>query len=217
MAKSREGKRGVYFGSLFSESEILTETEMRVNANYIYSELSNAGWTANSISAILGNLQAESSINPGRWQGDNVGNYDNGYGLVQWTPATNYTDWCLGQGFNDPSEMDANLSRILYEVENGLQWIPTNSYNFSFADFTASSESVSNLAKAFLLNYERPKDQSDEVQNYRSSLAEAWYTYLTGTAPIDTDIPITKAKKSKYNFLLFNAKRRNAKWKGKHF
>lgn len=73
-------------------------------------------------------MQSESAINPGRWQSDIVMPQDStyaGYGLVQWTPYTKYTNWIVNQGFSDPSEMDANIFRILYEVANDLQWIAT--------------------------------------------------------------------------------------------
>lgn len=54
--------------------------------------------------------------------------------------------------------MDNNLSRIIYEVQNNLQWIPTSQYNYSFSDFTHSTDTPYNLAMAFIVNYERPAD-----------------------------------------------------------
>lgn len=216
MANLRTGINGSYYGSLYSESEPLSQTEMELNADYIFKSLGlNAGWTANSVCALLGNMQAESTFNPGRWQNDNVGSTSNGYGLVQWTPSTKYTDWCTENGISDPSEMDNNLVRILYEVENGLQWIARDDYPLSFEEFTKSSESIDYLAKAFLLCYERPADQSESVQNYRSELANNWYTYLKelyeGSLP---DVPTEQEekKKKKYNFLIHNARKRRELW-----
>ena len=92
-------------------------------------------------------------------------------GLVQWTPYTKYTTWVTG----DPSTMDNNLSRILYEVANNLQWIATTQYNYSFSDFTQSTDTPYNLAMAFLANYERPADPN---QPSRGTQAEYWYTFL---------------------------------------
>lgn len=205
MATLRSGIFGTYYGSTKGTSESLTTSEMRMNADYIYSSLKSSGWSINSIAAILGNIQAESTINPGRWEGDAV--YEGaGFGLVQWTPHSKYIDWCSSEGIDDYTEMDANLLRILYEVDNKIQWIPTSTYNFSFELFTISDLPVSELSKAFLLNYERPKDQSVSVQNYRASLSEAWYEYLTGTQPDD---PVIKPKKKKgYKFILFKKTRR---------
>lgn len=208
----RAGSVGAYYGSPWGASSPCNTVQQQTNAFYIHTYLRARGWTTNAIAGMLGNMQVESSINPGRWQNDDVGNYELGYGLVQWTPPTKYTNWCTENGYDDPSEMDNALNRIIYELASGLQWIPTNSYNMSFGEFATSNLSPSELAKVFLLNYERPADQSTSAQNYRGGLANSWYLYLTGSEPpeVDPDEPsiITKAKKRKYNFLLFNRKRR---------
>lgn len=209
----RTGLFGAYYGNTYDSSNVLNQEQMQLNANYIFSYLKNKGWSDNSISALLGNMQAESSINPGRWQSDRVGGDESGHGysLVQWTPYTKYTNWCSEQGFEDPSEMDTALARVIYEVENGIQWIPVGRFSdMSFKDFTTSSESVSELAAAFLLCYERPKDQSTEKQLYRGELAKAWYEYLLGVTPSDPDSPSRKNKKSKFKFILFKNQNRRS-------
>lgn len=182
MSNLRKGICGQYYGSYLSESKALTETQMDLNATYIATYLMSMGWTQNAVAAILGNMQAESTLNPGRWQGGNVGNNSGGYGLVQWTPASKYFDWCEDCGYNDPSSMDVNIERILYELKNNIQWIATSSYNLSFKEFSTSTKDVAYLAKAFLLNYERPADQSTSVQEYRAGLAESWYNHISSLA-----------------------------------
>ena len=210
MAASRSGIFGEYYGSLFSESEALSESEMKTNADYIYSYFNSKNWTLNACAALLANMNAESAINPGRWQSDSVGAAEMGYGLVQWTPATKYLDWCTANGYSDPSEMDANLARISYEIENGVQWIPKESFNnMTFSEFANSHESVSYLTKAFMLSYERPSDQSEEAQNNRALLGEKWLDYLSGSVP---QPPSILKQKKKYNFLLFQQKRRMKTW-----
>lgn len=220
MAEERVGTYGKYYGNGFGASEQLSEDQMKVNANYVYAALSDRGWSKNAICGMLGNMQAESSINPGRWQSDDVGNTSLGYGLVQWTPATKYITWCDSTvDYTDPSEMDANLARILYEVEKGIQWIATGSYGLSFKEFTTSNLPTGELAKAFLLNYERPADQSESVQAYRASNAEQWYKVVTGdgtSSGTDTETA-TKKKRKGFNFVLFNRRRRMSQWTGKPF
>lgn len=76
--------------------------------------------------------------------------------------------------------MDNNISRILYEVENNIQWIATSTYNYSFYEFTQSTDTPYNLALAFLANYERPEDPN---QPARGTQAEFWYEYLGGITP----------------------------------
>lgn len=179
MVIERTGTYGSYFGTTYDDSAALTQSEMEVNALYIYNSLTASGWSIESICGMLGNMQVESSLNPGRWENDTVGGDPtaHGYGLVQWTPYTNYTDWATSSGYSDPSIMDANLARINYELENNLQWIPTMIYPMSFAAFKVSTASPEVLAMTFLANYERPANPSQPI---RGEYALAWYSYLSG-------------------------------------
>lgn len=205
MSNLRSGTYGDYYGSFFGESSALTTEQMTVNVAYITKFLRANGWTDNSIAAICGNMQAESSLNPGRWQSEDVGNYNLGYGLVQWTPATKYINWCATEGIA-PEDMDSGLKRILYELENNIQWIATNSYNYSFKSFSKSTAPPSILAAAFMLNYERPADQSASAQTNRGNRANIWYEYITGISGGGSGGSTTTKKKRKgFNFVLFNA------------
>lgn len=206
MVELRTGSVGGYFGTRESESEPLNESQMQANSVYIFRYLHARGWSIQAIAGILGNMEAESTINPGRWQSDDVLNMSLGYGLVQWTPSTKYIDWCGENGIADFSAMDSNLERILYEVENNIQWIATDRYNFSFKEFSVRQTNVQDLAKAFLLNYERPADQSESVQNYRADNASKWLNYLSDY--IDEEIITPENyKKRKFNFVLFRKRR----------
>jgi hypothetical protein len=155
------------------ESRALTMDEMTVNAQYILDYLTAKGWTKNAVCGMLGNMQSESSINPARWQGDQIGNTSAGFGLVQWTPATKYLDWASANGY-DYKSMTGNLERILYEVENGLQWYAPD---MTFQEFTQSTDSPYNLGIKFISAYERPADPN---QPARGTQAENWYSILTG-------------------------------------
>lgn len=156
-----------------SGNRYLTLAEMQVNARYIYQFLSSRGWTLNAIAGMLGNFQKESTINPGIWQSLDEGNTSLGYGLVQWTPATKYLDWCTSEGL-EPSDMDSALLRIIYELENGLQYYPTDDYPETFSQFKTSTKSAYYLGMAFVYNYERPASATSE----RGENAQYWYDYL---------------------------------------
>lgn len=202
MIHERQGKYGTYYGSYFDESDYMTQAQMETNATYIFNYLSNEGWTKEAISGILGNMQAESNINPGCWESNNVGDMVHGYGLVQWTPASKYINWCNG----DASEMDNNLARICYEVENGLQWISTDTYDFSFKDYVKMHESPPFLASAFLKNYERA---DVEVEEQRRENASRWYSFLEGKDYEDGNggtFPYISRKKKGFKFYLFKRK-----------
>lgn len=152
----------------------LTQAEMETNARYIWNYLGSKGWSLNAVAGMLGNMQTESTINPGIWEGLNAGTGP-GFGLVQWTPYTKYTQWCDDRNL-DPADMDSALQRIEYELENGLQYYKTSSYPLSFAEFKVSTESPYYLGMAFLANYERP---AVSYQPRRGEQAEQWYEYLS--------------------------------------
>ena len=172
--------------SYVTGNRYLTQAEMTTNAKYIWNYLGSRGWSKNAVAGMLGNMQTESTINPGIWEGLNSGTGP-GFGLVQWTPYTKYTEWCADRGL-DPSAMDSALKRIEYELDNGLQYYPTDSYPLTFAQFKVSTQTPEYLAQVFLHNYERPADSN---QPNRSTQARAWYNVLEGdpVTPEEPDTP----------------------------
>lgn len=155
----------------------LNETEMQNNALIIKAYLVSKGWSINAISGMLGNMESESTINPGIWQNLIEGSAGGGgFGLVQWTPWTNFTIWARDNGY-EPDDGNAQLKWIDEETESFGQWIATADYNFSFSTFKTSTESPSFLASAFLKNFERA---GDEVEAERRAQAEKWHSFLLG-------------------------------------
>ncbi len=163
-------------------NEYLSEAEKQINASYIASYLMGYGWTLNAVSGILGNIERESTVNPGLWQSLDEGNMSGGFGLVQWTPASNLISWCQNNGLNY-LDIDSQLRRILYELDNGLQYYATDSYPESFEEFTKSTKSPEYLASAFLHNYERA---GVSVEAERQQNARKWYNFLNGNVTPDT-------------------------------
>lgn len=177
-ADSDSGSSGDYMvsaqsGKFYSSNKYLTQDEMKTNAAYIYKVLKSKGWTTQAIAGMLGNMQTESTINPGLWQSMRENDMHMGFGLVQWTPASKYINWAKGKGL-DYKSLDANISRILWEVENKQQWI---NKSMSFKEFTQSTDSAYNLGLKFLAGYERP---ANPHQPKRGTQAETWYKFLTG-------------------------------------
>lgn len=176
-------------------SRPLTQSEMETNAAYIYNYLGSRGWTANAIAGMLGNFEAESTINPGRYQGDEPSG--SGWGLAQWTPHSKYTNWCDENGLVW-YEMDSALLRIIYEFENGVQYDNTpadSNYGIKSQAFIKSTDSPSWLAGCFLMNYEKPAsvlydpdsetyeehlEKKEKALAARGKNADEWYEFLTG-------------------------------------
>lgn len=210
----RTGLYGEYYGSIWGTSEPISNDQEAKNAEYIYKYLYAKGWTLNAVCGVLGNMEYESGINPGRWQGDKV-NVGPAYGLVQWDPYSKYIDWATETGFDDPSEMDANLARIIYEFEVGGQYYATADYPETRKQYPKSKKDPYYLACAFAWNYERSNtvlngtDAAKEaLRQKRGGAAEDWYTYLGGIDPGTGDE--SDKKKGMSLLLMYMATRRNA-------
>lgn len=170
------------FGSLkkddslwVSSNNYLTVSQMENNAQLVWNFFKGYGWTKNAVAALLGNMQGESNINPGLWESRDEGNMNCGYGLVQWTPANKVIDWLEGNGYAINSGF-GQCARIIYELENHIQYYATNAFNFSFYDFAHSTQTPEYLAKAFIYNYERPYNYD---QPQRETYARNWYNYIS--------------------------------------
>lgn len=130
--------------------------------NHYYKEGSD--WTKESISAMIGNMRHESSVNPNMYEYGYSWESDRGYGLVQWTPRSKYWNWAV-ENNKDPEKAESQLDRIDYEVENNIQWIPRQSIgNMTFKQFRTNSGdwSVNFLTEAFTWGYERPNQLAGE-------------------------------------------------------
>lgn len=163
-----------------AKNAYLSYAEMKNNAELIWAYFNARGWTLQAVCAMLGNMETESTINPGIWEG--LEQYAGGYGLVQWTPYTKYSEWA-----GDVWENNGNLecARINYEMMHGLQWFenyqaPVVEPPLSFSEFSRSTESVETLANYFLWYYEHP---AETIQPARAQQARAWYDYLANITP----------------------------------
>lgn len=180
-----------------SGNRYLTQAEMQGNAQMVARYAKTDGWTKIACAAVLGNMQAESGINPGIWE--NLTPYAGGYGLAQWTPYTKYSDWATGEGYTWQDNGDAELARISYEAANNLQWFrnaeigmdPPCTFEMFLRDGLYDLQTSTNL---WLWFYEHPADPGPTTQDLRYSYAQQWYDFITWT-----DIPV---------WLLFKFKKR---------
>lgn len=192
-------------GFYYAYKSALTTSEMETNARYIVKFFRAKGWTDNCIAGMLGNFQAESTINPARWENNTdyraQGTQNKGFGLAQWTPWRKYTQWCEDKGhtewhmytachriwteFENVSELTANTDRY-----GGGQYYPntsTSEYHFGLtrSQFIKSTLSARELAVVFVRNYERPgsvlngtEAQKQETFKKRGDNAERWWTFI---------------------------------------
>lgn len=173
-----------YYIDSASSKDVLTWSQMQSNAKYFYNycNFNYPNWTLNAISAILGNIQSEGIMNPSQWEYGYGMSLQYGYGLVQWTPATKYLNWCDENSYQRTAIISAIL-RLEYERSTGIQYYATSKYNFSFTSYlTDETRTVDTLARAWLYNYERPLDPAASEET-RVSNAETWYKFLSGSEP----------------------------------
>ena len=144
----------------------LSEAQSLENAQLIANHFKGSDWSKEAVSALVGNMRHESSVNPNMYEYGKEWADDWGFGLVQWTPRSKYWNWAEARGLA-PRSGDSQLDRIDYEVENNIQWVAnghanrygySDKYDFSFSDFrtNAQSLSVEQLTEAFMWNYEGP-------------------------------------------------------------
>lgn len=197
-----------YYGNGYIAQQ-WTQEQRAQNVDIIAGYFLNQGgrsWTPNAIAAMLGNMQAESYINPGQWQhGFPVESPSSlcGYGLVQWTPWwQKIAPWTN----NNLQDYDAQLSRIQYEVINNIQWEqdrPGVHYDETFSDFTQSTATIDYLTRCFFWCYEYGTWSDDRI-----TWANYWYIYITNNPPpAPTPISPTNSNEMKIMFYL------KPKWK----
>ena len=168
----------------------LTQSEMENNATAFYGYFNSKGFTIESVAGMLGNLQQESNINPGMKQ---TASASSGWGLIQWTPSSNLTDYATAYGV-DWATGDIQTQLMWDEIINGYggQWIPKPSlgYGYTGAEFSQLTDVVE-ACKAYLYERERA---GVEALDKRLTYASNWYKYLTGVTPPTPPTP-TKRKR----------------------
>lgn len=166
----------------------LTQAEMEGNATMAANYFTNQSWTLNAICAMLGNMQAESGINPGIWQ--NLTPYAGGYGLTQWTPYTKLSDWADAEGLPWEDDGLTQCKRIDYESINNEQWSRNLELRIdppiTFLQFSTSHLDLNTLSNYFLWFYEHPADPGPATQAVRQANAQYWWNFFGGGA---TQIP----------------------------
>ena len=187
-----EGSGGSTTLEPISGNRYLSMSEMQNNAEIVYRYLVNKGFTVNAISAMLGNMQTESTINAGIWENlDESMPLNLGCSLVGWTPATKYLNWCTERGLQWDNLYSA-LDRIVWEFENGEQWLSSNGgYSMKQSDFKTSTADIEYLANVFLYQYENP---AVLPQPARAEQAMYWYNFCMNLPnnPIEPTKPTKK-------------------------
>ncbi len=172
------------------------------NAKEIWDKLITSGLTKAGTAALIGNLEAESALNPKNLQNsyekslgytdesytkavDN-GTYSNfvkdcaGYGLAQWTywarkqELLSYAKACK----KSIGDLDMQLDFLLKELSESYPAV---------LKILKTTDDVKTASDCVMCQYERPADTSAKAKAYRASLAQKYYDMfaiktVTGTS-----------------------------------
>ena len=165
------------------------------NAQKIWDKLIAAGLTPAGAAGLLGNLYAESGLNPQNLQNtyeaklgftdagytvavDN-GTYTNfakdcaGYGLAQWTYSTRKAEllaYAKGRGCSI-GDLDMQVDFLLQELQSLFRGV---------WDKLRTASSVREASDCVLLQFERPANQSAENCARRAAIAQEFYDKFAG-------------------------------------
>lgn len=192
LTNSANGSNGVN-STISSNSSNDSKDPIIERGKRVFKELNQYGLSLEGIAGIMGNMEAESSLYPNNLQNTfnkklqltdeeytdkvNSNSYTNfikdgaGYGLCQWTYWTrkqallNYVN-----SLNLPIDsIEGQVGFLISEFKSNYKGV----YNIML---TASD--VETASNAFLLNYERPADQSKAVQTKRTNMSLVWYSRI---------------------------------------
>ena len=183
----------------------LTIEEKKHNANKAMTILRKNGFTIYASAGVVGNMWAASQMNPSTWEViDNVpAVYRGGYGLVQWTPYTDYSNWA---GADWENNGDKEMERLIYERDTNIEFWhnQTTMPGWSWTRFCAiepsatepERDAVNLAAEVFVYRYLAPRDPAGSLAN-RQYLARWVYENAPGMG-----VPI---------WLLYKLKEKNRK------
>ena len=176
-----------------------------MNENTIWNYLKGKGFTDYAVSGIMGNLYAESGLNPENLQNNyeailgmsdhqytmavDTYVYDNfvidsaGYGLAQWT------FWSRKEGLLN---LARSRGKSIGDLDNQLDFLYSELQEFGLVDKLNTCQSVRDASNIMLFEFEKPLDTGSVVQNARATWSQEFYNKFHGTtAPVEQSTPAT--------------------------
>lgn len=164
-----------------------------VNAWYVKRSLQAKGFSLNAICGICGNMQAESGINPGVYEGWKLRAWPSvnfGVGLTQWTPSFKLCNWAKDNGDLHIYDIETQCKYINWQADNNQQYSRTAHVPSSwgvvdvhtFREFKVSTAPPYDLGANFFWYYEKPSDSPTSAKA-RGNNAKYFYQLFTGEQP----------------------------------
>lgn len=193
--------------SWYSSNSGLADRQMQHNARLFFDNMSYLGWSREAVMGALGNIQQESTVNPGICERglpeNNTIYYGGGLGLIQWTDYPSYTAtkphpllWYaqLVRGRWNDGDLQCKL---LNEATNpditwcGLDegarwgWIDSSTYptTMSFEAYKAFDGDVETACEAFYYCMEWHSPIEEGSLSRRKGYAASWHEYFKTYEP----------------------------------
>lgn len=183
-----------------------------MNEKQIWTFLKSKGFTDAGCAGIMGNLYAESGLNPQNMQnsyekklgmndttytnGVDNGTYTNfvkdsvGYGLAQWTY------WSRKQNLlNFSKKQNSSIGSLMMQLE--FLYVELTTSFPSLVKLLKSTTNVAEASNSMLLQFERPANQSEERQRQRAAYSQKYYDQFHVSAIVPP--LITGGNNMKYN------------------
>lgn len=200
---------------------------MANNADIIINYYQSLGINNKTIGAILGNMQAESTINP---ELEEVGGQ--GYGLVQWTPVSVLQSHCNTLGLSPYNDGDIQIRVLIAEIKNTpssvSEWYSSQAFIQNYYNSGATQDMIGITGQQFLDNsmgweadklailfmsaYERPSyDPNINHWSTRKILANIWYNYIENRpqpTPVSSNASKWLKARSKRVNIIYNGRRK---------
>ena len=202
----------------------LNSDEMKVNAKFVWNYLGSRGWTLDAVCGMLGNFEAESTINPNRVENSqkdrwpNWGNY--GFGVAQWTPwytkqksdgswydAANYHGsnnptygyWAEQNGYTVAADGSGTIGNFEPQLDYLNANLGTGSGKTWVKNYKTTNVGPEQAAKDFYVYYEKSKAGT---WGTRPAKALKWYEYLSGSTP---QPPVPTRRKTNFIILAYGS------------
>lgn len=179
------------------------------NEEKIWNYLKSKGLNNFGVAGLMGNLQAESGLNPKNLQNNgntklgmtddqftaayDKGEYTNfvrdsyGYGLAQWTywsRKQNLADFAKSKS-KSIGDLEMQLDFLYKELSEGYK---------SVLKVLQNATSVLQASNAVLLDFERPANQSTSVQNKRAEYGQKYYDKFCSTSKKEETVMYSRQK-----------------------
>lgn len=148
----------------------------KTNAQKVYLDLIASGLKPGAAAGVVGNLVAESNVDPAAVQKNGPGR-----GIAQWSAGGRWDQlvaWAKGQNL-DPQTLEAQERYLVTELKSGGLWGQLKNLD----DPLAASRLV-------MRQYERPADQSEANAQKRATLGVTATRDVTGQGQLIADDPI---------------------------